>query len=114
MHAHAADLRAEVGHLPEAERDPYVAAILQDWRTAPLEPVDRALCAYAEKLTSTPAEMSEGDLEPLRSHGLDDRAIHDGIQVISYFNYINRIADATHVDLEPEMPPYGTPGDSGE
>jgi len=26
--------------------------------------------------------------------------------VIAYFNYINRIADATHVDLEPEMAPY--------
>jgi hypothetical protein len=26
--------------------------------------------------------------------------------VIAYFNYINRVADALHVDLEPDMPPY--------
>ena len=38
--------------------------------------------------------------------GLDDLAIHDLIQVTAYFNYINRIADAVHVDLEPEMPAY--------
>ena len=31
---------------------------------------------------------------------LDDRAIHDATQVISYFNYINRIADALHVEQE--------------
>lgn len=50
--------------------------------------------------------MAESDLEPLRAAGFDDVAIHDAIQVVSYFNYINRVADAVHVDLEPEMPPY--------
>ena len=44
--------------------------------------------------------MAESDLETLRTHGFDDRAIHDATQVISYFNYINRIADALDVDLE--------------
>ena len=50
--------------------------------------------------------MQEEDLVPLRAHGLDDVALHDAVQVVSYFNYINRVADAVHVDLEPEMPPY--------
>ncbi len=50
--------------------------------------------------------MTEADVQALRALGLDDVAIHDLIQVSSYFNYINRIADAVHVDLEPEMPPY--------
>ena len=50
--------------------------------------------------------MTEADVQALRALGLDDLAIHDLIQVSSYFNYINRIADAVHVDLEPEMPPY--------
>ena len=67
---------------------------------------DRALCAYAEKLTHTPAEMTEADVQRLREAGLGDVAIHDAIQVIAYFNYINRIADAVHVELEPEMAPY--------
>ncbi len=42
----------------------------------------------------------------LRAAGFDDVAIHDAIQVVGYFNYVNRVADAVHVDLEPEMPPY--------
>jgi alkylhydroperoxidase family enzyme len=50
--------------------------------------------------------MRASDLDVLRQHGLDDVALHDAVQVIAYFNYINRIADATHVDLEPEMRPY--------
>lgn len=78
-----------------------------DWRAATgLPPRDRALCAYAEKLTRAPAAMTEADLAPLRALGFDDVALHDLVQVSAYFNYINRIADAVHVELEPEMPPY--------
>lgn len=83
-----------------------MAAAQEDWRTAPLSEVDRALCAFADKLTRTPAAMEEADLDALRAHGLDDVALHDAIQVVSFFNYINRVADAVHVDLEPEMRPY--------
>jgi alkylhydroperoxidase family enzyme len=44
--------------------------------------------------------MSERDLDDLRGHGFDDRAIHDAVQVIGYFNYITRIADALGVERE--------------
>jgi alkylhydroperoxidase family enzyme len=54
--------------------------------------------------------MARSDVEDLRAAGFDDRAILDAIQVVSYFNYINRLADAVHVDVEPEMTPY--PGES--
>jgi uncharacterized peroxidase-related enzyme len=87
-------------------RERFVDAIASDWRAAGLAPVERALCAYAEKLTRTPAAMTEADVDALRAVGLSDAAIHDAIQVVSYFNYINRVADAVHVDLEPEMPPH--------
>ncbi|MBK7645196.1 MAG: hypothetical protein IPJ19_19485 [Planctomycetes bacterium] len=50
--------------------------------------------------------MCREDLDALRAEGLDDTAIHEAVQVIAYFNYINRVADALHVDLEPGMPPY--------
>lgn len=81
-------------------------AVGVDWRRAGLSPLDAALCVYAEKLTHTPASMVEEDFTTLRALGLDDVALHDMIQVVAYFNYINRIADAVHVELEPEMPPY--------
>ena len=50
--------------------------------------------------------MVEDDIQQLRQHGLDDRAIHDATQVISYFNYINRIADALHVEPEKFIRPW--------
>lgn len=86
--------------------DTWLATLKQDWRAAELSEQDRALCAYAEKLTLTPREMTSKDLELLRELGFEDDQLHVLIQVTSYFNYINRIADASHVDLEDFMPPY--------
>ena len=44
--------------------------------------------------------MTPADLDELRGHGFDDTAIHDAVQVISYFNYISRVADALGVEDE--------------
>ena len=33
---------------------------------------------------------------------LERPAVHDVIQVVSYFNYINRVADGVGVDDEPD------------
>ncbi len=85
------------------ESDTWLAKIASDWRAAELEANDRALLTYAEKLTRSPLRMSAEDVEDLRAHGFDDLAIHDLIQVVAYFNYINRIAEGIEVELEPEM-----------
>ena len=61
------------------------------------------MCKFAELLTRTPSAVRPQDLNTLRAHGLTDRDILDLVEVISYFNYINRIADALGVDPEPEM-----------
>ncbi len=74
--------------------------IASDWRRADLSAPDRVLCEFAEKLTRTPHAMTPADLDVLRAHGFDDRAIHDATQVIAYFNYINRVADALGVEPE--------------
>jgi uncharacterized peroxidase-related enzyme len=87
--------------MPDGRRATWLAALADDWRRAELDAPERALCAFAEKLTLTPAAMTESDLAPLRAAGLDDPAIHDAVQVIAYFNYINRVADALHVEVEP-------------
>ncbi len=69
--------------------------------------MDRALCAYAEKLTRQPAAMTEADISQLRSAGLVDAAIHDATQIIGFFNYINRVADALGVEQEEFIHPWG-------
>jgi alkylhydroperoxidase family enzyme len=51
--------------------------------------------------------MSSDDLDELRAHGLSDNAIHDAVQVISYFNYISRVADALGVEPEDFIRPWG-------
>jgi len=54
-------------------------------------------------LTIIPWKMDSDDIRILRDLGLSDRDILDAVEVISYFNYINRIADALGVDHEPWM-----------
>ena len=73
-----------------------------DYRAADLEPRTRALCDFAIQLTLEPACISQADIDVLRTYGLDDAAIHDAIQVIGYFNYINRIAEAVGIEDEPD------------
>ena len=53
------------------------AAIAAAMRTAALEPADRAMLGYAEKLTLTPWEMVEEDVTALRSAGFDDAEAAD-------------------------------------
>jgi uncharacterized peroxidase-related enzyme len=90
-----------------SDRDAFVHAIVSDWRTASLTPVDYALCAFAVKLTHHQHDISTQDLDDLRRCGLDDRAIHDAVQVIGYFNYITRVADALGVEPEDCILPWG-------
>ena len=94
--------------IDEEAADAFVDAIARDWRTAPLLPVDRALCAFASKLSLRQREVTAADLAELRRHDLDDRAIHDAVQVIAYFNYITRIADGLGVEPEDFIRPWGT------
>jgi alkylhydroperoxidase family enzyme len=61
------------------------------------------LCKFAELVTRTPAAVRPQDLETLRKHKLTDHDILDAVEVISYFNYINRVADTLGIDPEPEM-----------
>ena len=74
-----------------------------NWHDSELDAPDIALCEFAKQLTCTPNQMSEGHILDLRSQGFSDQGIHDATQVISYFNYINRIADSLDVDLEDDV-----------
>ena len=65
--------------------------------------LDQALCEFAEKLTLTPDAMLKDDIKQLVDLGFSDTAVHDAVQVIGYFNYINRVAEALNVDLEDDV-----------
>lgn len=62
----------------------------------------KALLAFAIKLTKTPGAMKKDDVDALRAQGLTDPDILDAVEVISYFNYINRVADGLGIDPEPD------------
>ncbi|MGH2995326.1 MAG: hypothetical protein ACRDN6_11045 [Gaiellaceae bacterium] len=62
----------------------------------------RALCDFAVRLTVQPAAVGIEDVETLRAHGWSDAAVHDAIQVIAYFNYINRVAEGVGIEPEPD------------
>jgi len=63
---------------------------------------ERALCAYATRLTRDPGSMVSGDLEPLRAEGLGDDAILDLDQVVAYFAYANRVVQGLGVEAGDE------------
>jgi uncharacterized peroxidase-related enzyme len=62
----------------------------------------RALCDFAVLMTHQPAAVGGEEVDELRRQGWSDAAIHDAIQVVSYFNYVNRVADAVGIEDEPE------------
>lgn len=87
----------------ESQDERTAEQLILDYRRAELSPADRALCDFAVRLTLTPGAMREDDVAGLRSLEFDDATILIAVQVIGYFNYINRVADALHVDLETSM-----------
>jgi len=70
------------------------------WRETDLPARLRAMLEYADKLTRAPGDLEESDLEPLRGVGLGDEAILHLCEVVSYFNFVNRMADGLGVSLE--------------
>ena len=57
-----------------------------------LEPRLSNIVRHAEKLTTAPVAMTDSDLDELRTEGLSDRDILDLTLIVSYFNFVNRIA----------------------
>jgi uncharacterized peroxidase-related enzyme len=71
-----------------------VKAVIDDWRTAPLDAKLRATLGFLETLTLRPNEVRPSDVAPLRAAGLSDAAIEDAINVCALFNIYDRLADA--------------------
>jgi alkylhydroperoxidase family enzyme len=74
-----------------------VEAIKRDYTTAPIEERDRVMLDYVAQLTKDATRIGPGHHEGLRRAGFDDRGILQITLIASWFNYINRVADALGV-----------------
>ena len=75
--------------------DPVLAEkIVQDYRRAGLDEKTRAMLDYAVKITKTPVECDEADIEKLRALGFSLDEVYDVITTASVYNYNNRVAEA--------------------
>jgi len=77
-----------------------VERLSTDWQQANLTDKQRAMLAYAEKLTRTPGEMTREDVAALTTVGFTEPDILDINQITGYFAYVNRLADGLGVPLE--------------
>jgi uncharacterized peroxidase-related enzyme len=89
--AHGAALRSELGDPVLGERISY------DWRRAELDERQQAICAYAEKLTLRPRELTRADLERLLEVGLSLEEAWDVAEIAAMYNLTNRMAMATNM-----------------
>jgi uncharacterized peroxidase-related enzyme len=80
--------------------EPLVKAIEEDYRTAPISDQDRTMLEYVEKITRDATRVSPEDHRRLRAAGFDDKGILQITLIASWFNYINRVADALGVGRE--------------
>jgi uncharacterized peroxidase-related enzyme len=80
--------------------DELVKALQDDYRSAPISDQDRVMLDYVSQLTKDATRISAKDHERLREVGFDDRGILQITLIASWFNYINRVADALGVGRE--------------
>jgi len=77
--------------------DGLVKALQEDYKTAPISEQDKVMLDYVMQLTRDATRISEQDHERLRAAGFEDRGILQITLIASWFNYINRVADALGV-----------------
>jgi len=77
-----------------------VEALQKDYTTAPITEQERVMLDYVVKLTKDATRIGKDDHGRLRAVGFDDQAILQITLISSWFNYINRVADALGVGRE--------------
>ncbi len=75
-----------------------------------LEPAEAAVARYAHKLTVDPGQMTEADVQALRTVGLDDLAIVDANNMCAHLNYVNRVANGLGLrhEVAADFPAFAT------
>lgn len=74
-----------------------VRALEEDYANAPISEQDRVMLDYVIQVTKDATRISPADHERLRAVGFDDKGILQITLIASWFNYINRVADALGV-----------------
>jgi uncharacterized peroxidase-related enzyme len=74
-----------------------VEALEKNYTTAPITQQERVMLDYVVKLTKDATKVWKDDHDRLRAAGFDDKAILQITLIASWFNYINRVADALGV-----------------
>jgi uncharacterized peroxidase-related enzyme len=74
-----------------------VAALEDDYRKAPISEQEKVMLDYVVQITRDATRISPADHEKLRAAGFDDKGILQITLIASWFNYINRVADALGV-----------------
>jgi alkylhydroperoxidase family enzyme len=82
-----------------------VEALARDYRSAPIAEQDRVMLEYVEQITRDATRITPEHHAGLRAVGFDDRGILQITLIASWFNYINRVADALGVGREAAPPP---------
>ena len=77
-----------------------VRALEDDYTRAPIADEERVMLDYAAQLTRDATRITSAHHERLRAAGFDDRGILQITLIASWFNYINRVADALGVGRE--------------
>ena len=77
-----------------------VEALEKDYTTAPITAQERVMLDYVVMVTRDATKVWKDDIEALRAAGFDDRGILQITLIASWFNYINRVADALGVGRE--------------
>ena len=72
-------------------------ALQNDYKTAPISEQETVMLDYVAQLTRDATGIGQQDHERLRAVGFDDRGILQITLIASWFNYINRVADALGV-----------------
>lgn len=78
-----------------------VAALREDYKTAPISETDRVMLDYVVQITKDATRITPEDHKKLRAVGFDDLGILQITMIASWFNYINRMADALGVGRGP-------------
>jgi uncharacterized peroxidase-related enzyme len=74
-----------------------VAALEEDYTSAPITEQERVMLDYVVQITRDATRISPRDHDRLRASGFDDKGILQITLIASWFNYINRVADALGV-----------------